>query len=62
MNIGYAGIAFIKGDQRVFALKSTELSFSGYGPLRSTSIGQYALKMIQAVLILKRELISRGRF
>jgi hypothetical protein len=61
-NTGYAGIALIKRDQRVFALKSTELSFSGCKLLRSTGIGQYALKMIQAVLVLKRELISRGGF
>jgi hypothetical protein len=61
-NTSYAGIALIKRDQRVFALKSTKLSFSGCGPLRSTGIGQYALKMIQAILVLKRELISRGGF
>jgi hypothetical protein len=59
-NTSYAGIAFIKGDQRVLALKSTKLSFSGCKPLRSTGIGQYTLKIIQAVLVLKRELISRG--
>jgi hypothetical protein len=59
-NISYAGIALIKGNQRILALKSTELSFSGCGPLRSTGIGQYALKVIQAVLVLKRKLISRG--
>jgi hypothetical protein len=61
-NTGYAGIAFIKRDQRVLALKSTKLSFSDCGPLRSTGIGQYALKMIQAVLVLKCELISWGGF
>jgi hypothetical protein len=38
-NTSYAGIAFIKGNQRVLALKSTELSFSGCGPLRSIGIG-----------------------
>jgi hypothetical protein len=59
-NTSYAGIALIKGDQRVLALKSTKLSFSGYEPLRSIGIGQYTLKMIQAVLILKRELINRS--
>jgi hypothetical protein len=62
MNTGYAGIAFIKRDQRVLALKSTKLSFSGCEPLRSTGIGQYALKIIQAVLVLKRELINRSGF
>jgi hypothetical protein len=61
-NTDYAGIALIKRDQRVLALKSTELSFSGCGLLRSIGIGQYALKMIQAILVLKRELISRGGF
>jgi hypothetical protein len=61
-NTGYAGIALIKRDQRVLALKSTKLSFSGCKPLRSTGIGQYALKIIQAVLVLKRELISRSGF
>jgi hypothetical protein len=61
-NTSYAGIALIKGNQRVFALKSTKLSFSGCKLLRSTSIGQYVLKMIQAILVLKCELISRGGF
>jgi hypothetical protein len=61
-NTNYAGIAFIKGNQRVLALKSTKLSFPDCKLLRSIGIGQYALKMIQAVLVLKRELISRGGF
>jgi hypothetical protein len=59
-NISYVGIAFIEGNQRVLALKSTELSFPNCEPLRSTGIGQYILKIIQAILILKCELISRG--